>query len=94
MLKVSYEIKTKIRTLTLQSIDIDSNKVFINESLCRYSKFLWSKCKKFRTEKWTEAFWVSNGPIKRRIEPDGAVSGISHIQDLQKLLPDYNFQSD
>ena len=37
---------------------------------------------------------VSKGQIKLRIEPEGALSQISHIQDLQKLLPDYNFQSD
>ena len=43
---------------------------------------------------WIEAFWVSNGQIKLRIEQEGAVSRISHIQDLQKLLSDYNLFSD
>ena len=85
--------KNKNKNFNRWSIGIDSNKVFINEVLCRYYKFLWSKCKKLRAEKWIEAFWVSNGQIKLRIEPEGAVSRISHIQDLQKLLPDYNFQS-
>ena len=50
--------------------------------------------KRLWTEKWIEAFWVSSGQIKLTIEPEGAVSRISHIQGLQKLLPDYNFQSD
>ena len=89
-----------------RSIDIDSNRqykhsidsidieVFINESLCRYYKFLWRKCKKLWDEKWIEAFWVSKGQIKFRTEPEGAVSQISLTQDLQKLLPDYNFQFD
>ena len=86
--------ENKNKNFNPRSIDIDSNKVFINESLCRYYKFLRSKSKKLWTEKWIEAFWVSNGQIKLRIEPEGAVSGISHIQDLQKFLPDYNFQSD
>ena len=60
MLKVSYETKAKIRNLTLE-VNIDSNKVFINESLCRYYKFLWNNCKKLWTEEWIEAFSVSNG---------------------------------
>ena len=86
--------KSKKKIFIPQSTDVDSDKASINESLCRYYKFLCSKCKRLWTEKWIEAFWVNNGQIKLRIEPEGAVSGILHIQDLQKLLPDYNFQSD
>ena len=86
--------KNNDKNFNIRSIDTDSNKVFINESLCRYHKFLWSKCKKLWTVKWIEAFWVSNGQIGLRTEPEGAVSWISHIQELLKLLPDYNFQSD
>ena len=64
------------------------------KNLCRHYKFLWSKCIKLWIEKWIGTFWVGNGQIKLRIEPEGAASRISDIQDLQKLLPDYNFQSD
>ena len=42
----------------------------------------------------SKLFLVSNGKIKLRIEPEEAVSRISLVQDLQKLLPDYKFQSD
>ena len=86
--------KNESENFNSRSIDIDSDKVFINEIPWRYYKFLWSNCKKLWTEKWIEALWVRNRQIKLRIEPQGAVSGISHIQDLQKLLPDYNFQSE
>ena len=86
--------KNKFKNFNPWSIDNDSNNVFINGSLCRYYKFLWSKCKNLWTEKWIEAFLVSNGKIKLRIEPEEAVSRISLVQDLQKLLPDYKFQSD
>ena len=86
--------KIKNKNFNPQSIDIGSKKVFINEILCHYYKFLWSKCKKLWTEEHIEAFWVISSQIKLRIEPDGTVSRISHIYDLQKLLPDYNFQSD
>ena len=38
---------------------------------------------------------LKSGPkLKLRTEPEIAVSRISYIQDLQKLLTDYNFQSD
>ena len=65
---------------------MDSGKVFINESLWRYCKFLWSKCKKLCTEEWIEACWVSNHQIKLRIEPEEAVLRISHIQDMKNYF--------
>ena len=83
--------KNKNEKFNPRSIDNDSSKVFINESLCHYYKFLWCKCKKLWGEEWIKAFWVSNSKIQLRIEPEVALSRISHIQDLQKLLPDYNF---
>ena len=42
--------KNKNKNFSPRSIHIDSNKVFINESVCRYYKFLWSKCQKLWTE--------------------------------------------
>ena len=60
---------------------IESGKVFINESLCHYYKF-WRKCKTLWSEEPTEAFWVSNGQIKIRIEPDGAFTQITHITQI------------
>ena len=35
-------------------------------------------------------FFLCNGQIKLRTGPEKAVSRISHIQKLQKLLPNYN----
>ena len=39
-----------------QSIENDSVKVFLNESLCDYYMFCWSKCKNLWTEEWIEYF--------------------------------------
>ena len=86
--------KNKNKNFIPRSIAVDSGKVFINESLWRYCKFLWSKCKKLCTEEWIEAFWVSNHQINLRIEPEEAVLRISHIQDMEKLLPGYNSHLD
>ena len=87
------ENKSKKKSCNPRCIDIDRSKVFINESLCRPYKFLCSKGKTLWTES-IEPFWASNSQIKFRIEPKGDVSRISYIQELKKLLPDYNFQSD
>ena len=39
-------LQNKNKNFNPQSIDIDSNKVFMNECLCCCYKYLWSKCKK------------------------------------------------
>ena len=93
MLKWFCQKKNKAKGFNPCSIGIESGKVFINESLCRYYTFLWSKCKTLWSDERIEAFWASNGQIKIIIEPNGAVSQITHITDLQKLFPSYDFQS-
>ena len=84
--------KKKAKHFNPRSIGLESGKVFINESLCCYYTSLWSKCKTLWSEEWIEAFWVSNSQIKMRIEPEGTVSGITHITDLLNLFPSYDLQ--
>ena len=83
--------KNKNKNFNPRSIDIDSNKFFINESLCCYYKFLWSKWKKLWNEEWIEAFWVRKGQIKFRIEPEGAVSQISTYPELAEITSRLQF---
>ena len=52
--------KSKLKGMNLCSIGVN-NPVFINDSLCSYSKILWQKCKKLWSNKYIHAFWVSNG---------------------------------
>ena len=37
--------RKKLKSFDPRSIGIDSVSVYVNESLCQYCKFLWSKCK-------------------------------------------------
>ena len=60
--------------------------IFVNQSLCRYHKFLWSKCKKLWLNKVVESFWVSKGSCRIRLL-DKSVEVITHIDDLKILFP-------
>ena len=73
--------KNKDKGFKPLNVSIESGKVFINESLCHYYKFLWSICKNLWSVDCIEAFWVNNYQIKIRIEPEGAESRITHIAD-------------
>ena len=50
----------KLKGLDLSSIDMNSV-MFINDSLCRYYKNLWARCKKLQLNKFIHGFWTSHG---------------------------------
>ena len=62
--------------------------IFVNQSLCSYYKFLWSKCKKLWLNKVVESFWVSKGSCRIRLI-DNSVKIITHIEDLKSLFPEH-----
>ena len=60
--------------------------MFVNQSLCWYYKFLWSKCKQLWLNKVIEIFWVSKGSC--RISLVGKpVKAITHIDEWKILFP-------
>ena len=84
--------RKKLKGFNLRSMDIDSGRIYVNESLCLYHKFLWSKCKQICSKEKNESFRVNNGHQKIRVELEGAVSLMSHISDLVILFPEFDFQ--
>ena len=58
--------KKKLKGLDLSSIGINST-VFINDSLCRFYKNLFAKCKTLWLNKFIHGFWTSNGSIRLKL---------------------------
>ena len=61
--------------------------VYINDSLCSYYKFLWSKCKSLRDGNFIHSFWVTNGSIRKKINESSQTQEVSHICDLEEPFP-------
>ena len=78
--------KKKLKGLNLSSIGINSA-VYINDSLCRYYKNLWAKCKKLWLNKFIHGFWTSHGSIRLKLTKTGNVRVITRNADLKKLFP-------
>ena len=57
-------------------------KIFINESLCRYLKGLWNKCRDLKKVGKIHSFQVSNGKIKYKTIQHGRYSFVTHDVDL------------
>ena len=78
---------------SLSNIGIN-NTLYINNNLCPYNKFLWSKCKKLFNEKLITRFWVFNGNIfiAPELNDDNGMM-IDHLSDLKKVFPGYDFES-
>ena len=85
--------KKKLKGLDLFSIGINSA-VFINDSLCRYYKNLWAKCKKLWLNKFIHGFWTSNEFIRLKVTETSNVRVISHDADLEELFPGNELISD
>ena len=86
--KDAYKIrraKKKLKGLDLSLIGINSA-MFINDSLCRYYKNHWEKCKKLWLNKFIHGFWTSNRSIRLKLIETGNVRVITHDADLEELF--------
>ena len=85
------ENKKKLKNLSNEERGVETNsKVFVNESLCKDYKLLWSQCKSLWNDK-IFVFWTTNGSLKLKFRQDGRVHTIFHLEDLKELLPEYEF---
>lgn len=78
--------KRKLKTANLNSLGI-SNPVFINDSLCKYYKYLWSKSKKLLNGGYINSFWVTNGTLRVKLQESSPPKSISHLVDLEEMFP-------
>ena len=86
------ENKKKLKNLSNEELGVETNsKVFVNESLCKYYKLLWSQCKSLWNDKMIFAFWTTNRSLKLKFRQNGRVHTISHLEDLKELFPEYEF---
>ena len=76
--------KKKLKSMKPQNISLPSGcKIYINESLCKYYKYLWWKYKLLQTRGSIQLFWVMNGYIRIRHRND-EVTSVTHIEDLER----------
>ena len=60
--------------------------LYLSTKVCKYYKFLSSKCKKFWLNKVLESFWVSKSSCRIRLL-DKSVKVITHFDNLKVLFP-------
>ena len=78
--------KKKLKSMKPQNIGLPSGcKIYINESLYKYYKYLWWKCKLLQTRGSIQSFWVTNESIRIRHQND-EVTSATHVEDLERLF--------
>ena len=76
--------KKKLKSMNPQNIGLPSGyKIYINESLCKYYKYLWWKCKLLQTRGSIQSFRVTNGSVGIRHQND-EVTSVTHVEDLER----------
>ena len=87
------KVKKSLKGTNLSSIGVRSP-VHINDSLCKYYKMLWRKCKKLCVNKFIHSFWLSNGSIRLKLCDNERSYIRTHINDLEELFPGNEFIRD
>ena len=80
------QAKKKLKTTNLSAMGI-SQPVFVNDSLCKYYKFLWSKCKKLLNGRFMQGFWISNGTLRIKLNESSPPKSVLHLVDLEDMFP-------
>ena len=65
----------------------ESNKIYVNESLCPYYRVLWAKSKKLHQLEKIFSFNASNGSIKIKINENDNGITITHTSDFETYFP-------
>ena len=87
-------VKKYLKSLEPTELDFpEGTRIFINESLCAYSRGLWNKCKKLKGMVKLHVFFVSNGLIKVKILENDRTKPITHAVDLKKMFPDMDIHN-
>ena len=76
--------KKDLKSLDPTELDFpEGTKIFMNESLCAYSRGLWNKYKKLKGMCKLHVFFVLNGTIQVHDQ----TKPITHATDLKKMFP-------
>ena len=86
------KVKRDLRNMDCTELDLPAGTtLYLNESLCSYYRWLWSNCKKLRNDKLIYSFYTVNGTVKIKQHEEDMPYPVTHIEDLKKIFPDYDF---
>ena len=88
------KVKKDLKNMTFTDIDLPlGTKIYLNESLCSYYRWLWSNCKKLRNANKIHTYYTVNGTVKVKISEGERPRSITHIEDLKEIAPGFNFEN-
>ena len=77
-------VKKELKSLDLTKLDFPKNtEIFVNESLCRYYRGMWNKCKKLRTIQKIHQFHTTSVLLRVKLEETGPSKIITHMVHLK-----------
>jgi len=87
--------RKNLKELDMEKLGIDENtKLFINESLSRYSKHLVGIANVLKKRKLIDSFWTINGNVRMKYhENDANFDIITHVNDFIDRFPQTDFEN-
>ena len=78
----------------LKKMGLDQGKIYVNNNLRPYNKFLWGKCKLLLSKNLIDRFWVFNGHLFIADDlKDKRGTKILHLKTLEDKFPGFDFNS-
>ena len=70
----------------LEKADL-TEKIYINNNLCSYYRYLWGKVKSLYQNELIDSFWVFNGSINLKFLDSNETMKVTHLNDLIDCFP-------
>ena len=86
--------KNDLRKLDSTNLDLPQGcKIFFNQSLCYYYRLFWSASKELHGKSRIFGWYDSNESIKIKLQENGRLLYISHMEDFKKYFRHTDFHS-
>ena len=86
------KVKSDLRNLNVSECDLPAGTtLYFNESLCPYYRWIWSCCKKLKNSNIIFGFYTVNGTVKVKQHEGDRANPVTHIEDLKKIAPEFDF---
>ena len=82
------QVKKDLKDLSMDDLDLTKGrKNFVNQSLCSYSRILWSKSKQLHSMGIIISFFISEGTVKVKITENSRPLAITQLSDFTVNFP-------
>lgn len=83
--------KKCVSSIDTKKLGLGGNRIYINNNLCPYYRFIWGQIKNLHSHGIINRFWTFNGVVNYSLTENSAGTKVLHMNDLKSKFPDVDF---